>query len=308
MIQIRRILCPVDFSEFSRRALEYAAALSRLYEAELTVLHVRPPSPAVSGLERTPSRAVLAPLDGEPLADELRSLFGETAGQWPTPELRVLSGPVVGTILDVAVEVNADLVVLGTHGRTGFERFVLGSVTEKIVRKAPCPVLTVSSRAEDVPAHALFARILCGADFSDASGHAVNYALSLAQAAKGRVTLLHVVEPLPNGSLSKYPEFDLERYRCGLMKDARAKLEALVPRDARGSCDRGTRVASGKPYQEILRAALEERSDLIVLGVHGHGAVDRMLFGSTTQAVVRQAACPVLSVRTRPATLALQGR
>jgi nucleotide-binding universal stress UspA family protein len=298
VIQIRRILCPVDFSEFSRRALEYAAALSRLYEAELTVLHVGPLGPTVSGRERTPSQTALAPLDGEPLAEELRSLFGETADHRPTPELRVLSGPVVGTILDVAGEVNADLIVLGTHGRTGFERFVLGSVTEKIVRKAPCPVLTVSRRAADAPAHALFARVLCGADFSAASGHAVDYALSLAEAARGRVTLLHVVEQLPNGSLSKYPEFDLERYRCSLMKDARAKLEGLVPKHTLDSCDPDTRVACGKPYQEILRTAREERSDLIVLGVHGHGPIDRMLFGSTTQAVVRQAACPVLSVRT----------
>lgn len=298
MVQIRRILCPVDFSEFSRCALDHAAALSRLYQAELTVVHVSPPSPTLPASERAPGQTVLAPLDGEPLAEELRSLFGATSDQHPVPEFRVLAGPVVGTILDLADETNTDLIVLGTHGRTGFERFVLGSVTEKVVRKAPCPVLTVSRHAEDVPANAHFSRILCGVDFSDASRHAVNYGLSLAEAAGGRVTLLHVVEPLPSGSLSKYPQFDVVRYRCSLMQDAREELERLVPADVRSVRRPDTRVACGKPYREILRTASEERSDLVVLGVHGQGAIDRMLFGSTTQAVVRQAACPVLSVRT----------
>lgn len=297
MIKIRRILCPVDFSEFSRRALDHAAGLSRWYEAALTVVHVSPLMPTVFGLEPAPSEAMLAPFDREAVGRELAAFVGKTAEGRPEPQLRVLAGPTVGTILSLAAESATDLIVLGTHGRSGFERFMLGSVTEKVVRKAPCPVLTVPRRAEGTPERALFGRILCGVDFSDASRRAVEYGLSLAQEAKAHVTLLHVVEWLPDESFSKYPQFDVDHYRRTLMTDARAKLEELVPEDARNWCEPDTKLLSGKPYQEILRAAAGERSDLIVLGVHGRGPVDRMLFGSTTQAIVRQAACPVLSIR-----------
>jgi nucleotide-binding universal stress UspA family protein len=297
VIQIRRILCPVDFSEFSRRALDHAAALARWYGAELTIIHVSPLMPTIFGFEPAPSAAVLAPFDREAVGRELLAFVGEMAQERPTPELRVLAGPTVRTILSLAAEAGTDLIVLGTHGRAGFERFMLGSVTEKVVRRAPCPVLTVPRRAEGMPERALFGRILCGVDFSDASRRAVDYALSLAQEAKAHVTLLHVVEWLPEESFSKYPQFDVDHYRRTLMTDARAKLEQLVPEDARNWCEPDTRLVSGKPYQEILRIAADQRSDLIVLGVHGCGPVDRMLFGSTTQAVVRQASCPVLTIR-----------
>jgi nucleotide-binding universal stress UspA family protein len=297
VIQIRRILCPVDFSEFSRRALEHAVALSRWYEAELTILHVSPLTPTIFGLEPAPSEAILAPFDRAAVGRELAAFVGDTKDVRPAPQRRALAGPTVGTILAFAAEAGTDLIVLGTHGRTGFERFMLGSVTEKVVRRAPCPVLTVPRRAEGAPEGALFGRILCGVDFSDASRRAVDYGLSLAQEAKAHVTLLHVVEWLPDESFSKYPQFDVDHYRRTLLTDARAKLEELVPEDARNWCDPDTRLVSGKPYQEILRIAADERSDLIVLGVHGRGPVDRMLFGSTTQAIVRQAACPVLTIR-----------
>ena len=297
MIQIRRILCPVDSSESSRRALDHALALSRWYEAELTILHVSPLMPTIFGLEPAPSEAMLAPFDRQAVGRELAAFVGNTADVRPAPQLRVLAGPTVGTILAFAAEAGTDLIVLGTHGRTGFERFMLGSVTEKVVRRAPCPVLTVPRRAEGAPERALFGRILCGVDFSDASRRAVDYGLSLAQEAKARVTLLDVVEWLPDESFSKYPQFDVDHYRRTLLTDARAKLEELVPEDARNWCEPDTRLVSGKPYQEILRVAGEERSDLIVLGLQGRGPVDRMLFGSTVQAIVRQAACPVLTIR-----------
>lgn len=297
MIRVRQILCPVDFSPFSRRALDHAAVLARWYEAQLTVLHVSPLVPTMFGLEPALSAATLAPFDRETLGRELLAFVGETVKATPAPQLVVRSGPAAATILEYAAENNVDLVVLGTHGRTGFERFMLGSVTEKVVRKAPCPVLTVPRRAADGPERPLFARILCGVDFSEASGRAAEYALALAQEARGRLTLLHVVEWLPDESFAKYPQFDLDHYRRSLLSDARMRLEELVPEEARNWCAPDARVACGKPYQELLRVAGDDAADLIVLGVHGRGPIDRMFFGSTTQQVVRQAECPVLTIR-----------
>jgi nucleotide-binding universal stress UspA family protein len=253
--------------------------------------------PTLFGMEPAVNAATLAPFDREALGRELLKFVGETANATPRPQLLVRSGPAAATVLGYAVENNTDLIVLGTHGRTGFERFMLGSVTEKVVRKATCPVLAVPRSASESPQRPLFGRILCAVDFSPASDRAAQYALSLAQEAKGHVTLLHVVEWLPDASFAKYPGFDVDHFRKSLLADARARTEALVPEEARAWCEVDTRVVCGKPYQEILRIARNDDADLVVLGVHGHGPIDRMLFGSTPQQVVRQAECPVLTIR-----------
>ena len=155
------------------------------------------------------------------------------------------------------------------------------------------------ARCEGQPERPVFARILCGAEFSEPSDYAAGYALSLAQEANGRLTLLHVVDWMPDKNLAKFPEFEPAAYREVVIREARRRLEALVPEEARDWCEPDLWISCGKPYREILRIAAEEGSDLVVLGVHGRGPVDRLLFGSTTQHVVRQALCPVLTVRAR---------
>lgn len=297
MTRFRRILCPVDFSTFARHALDHAEVLARWYEAELVVLHVSPAMPTMFAPDPAMNAATLGVFDKETLRRDLREFVGETKASKGAPEIVLRSGAAATEILRYAADTTTDLVVLGTHGRTGFEHFMLGSVTEKVVRKAFCPVLTVPPRAELQPEGPLFGRILCGVDFSETSDEAVWHALSLAQEAKGRLTLLHVLEWMPDRSLAEYPQFDLEQYRRSLVSDARTRLEALVPEEARNWCEAEARVAYGKPYQEILRIAKEEAADLIVTGTHGSGPLDRMLFGSTAQHLVRQAACPVLTIR-----------
>ena len=141
-------------------------------------------------------------------------------------------------------------------------------------------------------------RILCPIDFSESSLDALAYALSLAEEADARLTLLHVVElPLV---LSQEPlalEVDLTRIREAGVADARRRLHALIPEHARAYCTVETTVVEGRSHVEILRQAAEQQSDLIVMGVHGRGVVDRLIFGSTTHHVIRAAPCPVLCVR-----------
>ena len=248
------------------------------------------PDPAMSA-------ATLGVFDRETLRRDLLKFVGETMGSKAAPEIVLRSGAAAPEILHYAAETSTDLVVLGTHGRTGFEHFMLGSITEKVVRRAPCPVLTVPRGDDRQPESPLFSRILCGVDFSETSDQAASHALSLAQEAKGRLTLLHVLEWMPDRTLAEYPQFNLEQYRRSLISDARTRLEALVPEEARNWCEANARVAYGKPYQEILRIAREDAADLIVTGTHGSGPLDRMLFGSTAQHLVRQAVCPVLTIR-----------
>jgi nucleotide-binding universal stress UspA family protein len=298
MIKMSRILCPVDFSPFSRRALDHAAVLAQWYASELEVVHVVPFMPTIFGVAAGISAATLGPSETEALRRELQAFTAATRDKVPNLEIVLREGSAPFEILRQADDTKADLIVLGTHGRSGFERWILGSVTEKVLRKACCPVLTVPPTEMDGAAdRPRFRRVMCPVDFSDASAHAAQYALSLAQEGKAHVTFLHVVEWLPSDEFDRFPAFDTAAFRRHALTEAKVRLEQVVPAEARDWCEPEERISCGKPYQEILRLAAAEGSDLIVMGSHGRGPVDRLLFGSTTQHVVRQATCPVLTVR-----------
>jgi nucleotide-binding universal stress UspA family protein len=296
MITFKTILCPVDSSEFSVRALRYAAELASWYDAELVALSVS--SELMPALPLTSAEASFLedPHRGRNPDDALRT-FVSDAGVSSAVRLMTADGPIVQEILRIAVELPADLIVMGTHGVSGFERLLLGSVTEKVLRKAPCPVLTVPRLATADAAHApTFKTIVCAFDFSEASKRGLECALSLAQEAGGRLLLLHALEGLAEVQSPLTAYFDVEEVRRALARDTQAELEALVPDDARAWCEAEVIVGQGKPYREVLRVAGERHADLIVLGVQGRGALDLTLFGSTTQHVVRSATCPVLTV------------
>jgi nucleotide-binding universal stress UspA family protein len=295
LIQIRHILCPVDLSPFSKRALVHAAVLAGWYEAKLTTLHVDPLVPVLYGFPD-----VAAVPSGSPDSDRVRAeveRFVQAAVAPQPAQIVVRTGAPAPQILQYAAEVTTDLLVLGTHGRSGFERLMLGSVTEKVLRKASCPVLTVPRDVAAPQEAPLFKRILCGVDFSKASERASAHAVSLAQEAKGSLMLLYVAEPAPEEPLFRYEGIDAPERRQRVFAEARSRLEKLVPEAARNWCEVELRLACGKPYREILRIATEEHADLVVLGMHGHNALDEMVFGSTTQHVSRRAPCPLLTIR-----------
>jgi nucleotide-binding universal stress UspA family protein len=211
----------------------------------------------------------------------------------------VYEGRVVAEILERARAWPADLLVMGTHGRGGFERWVLGSVTEKVLRKAPCPVLTVPPPASGLhPSGAvLYRAIVCPVDFSDASLAALRHALKLAEESAAEITVLHVIEWLVEDEPgARIAGFDVPEFRRYLEQDAREKLKGTVPEEARDWCRPREEVVGGRPWREILRVADERQADLVVMGVRGRHPVDIALFGSTTHHVVRGARCPVLVV------------
>ena len=198
-------------------------------------------------------------------------------------------------IVEVAGRIEADLIVLGTHGRSGFERLLLGSVTEKVVRTSKVPVVTVpppSVSTSTLP----FRRVLCGIDFSAPSMTGLRFALSLAKESNSTLTLLHVLEFGPESEAFSTQPFDMATYRDAVRVDATRRLADLVTEDVRTWCAPETRLLSGKPYEQILAVAAETRTDLIVLGVHGRNSLDMMVFGSTTNQVIRHATCPVLTL------------
>lgn len=305
MIELRQILCPVDFSEFSQRALDRAFAVARCYGSTVTALHVVSPVPAAAlpgpyyfGSE-TPPPMVLPPTDrGVVTAQVQRLVESERVPDVPVNVLVEEASAVYREILAQADRLAADLVVMGTHGRSGFERLFLGSTAEKVLRKARCPVLTVPPKAPDamprgpVP----FIRILCAIDFSPSSKVALDYSISLAERADATLTLVHVIEVFPHyHELSPPAAVDVTAWTT----EANRRLREMVPDAVRARCTVKEVVSTGKAYREILALAADLDSDLIVMGVQGRGAADLLFLGSTTHHVIREARCPVLTLRER---------
>ena len=198
MLEIRRILCPTDLSDIAPRTFENALALARFHRAEVELLYVSEPLLPGTGFSRVrirPGASSTRPFAGASARRSTRSSPRSAPGAVSvTP--KVVEGRVVAELLARARSWPADLIVMGTHGRGGFERWVLGSVTEKVLRQAPCPVLTVPPPAIGVhpEGSVLFRRIVCPVDFSPASLAALSHALRLAEESCAELHVLHVVE------------------------------------------------------------------------------------------------------------------
>ena len=298
-LNIERILCPTDFSSFSEHALERAAGVASWFGARLTLLHVVPPMmgvvPPESGVPFVVAPVDLLRVQEETAATNLERLAAPIRARELQVETRVLVGDPSREIETAAEALPADLIVMGTHGRGGFERLVMGSVAEKMLRRAPCPVLIVGN---DVTPYGrpLFQRILCAVDLTEASAGTVDMAFSLAGENQAKVTMLHVVESLAGEgtALLGIPEPEVASIRGTLAERATAGLWRMMPSDALHFRDR---VEIGTAWRTILRVAQESASDLIVLGAHARGRFGRLFLGSTANQVVRHAHCPVLVTR-----------
>jgi nucleotide-binding universal stress UspA family protein len=291
MIRIGHVLCPVDFSEISRRALDHAAALADWYAARLTVLNVYPVMPVMD----VPP-LVLDDKGREEITGELRRFTAAIPSTVPV-ELRVEQAETIHqAIHQQASSAGVDLLVMGSHGRSGFKRILLGSVTERVIRHAPCPTLIVPARAHDVVPEGpvRFGTILCPVDFSEHSVRAAEYAMNIAEEADAELHLLHVVT-LPPELHELVSSFD--DVRSQVETDRLGRLNALIPSDASSYCTVHTALREGVVHREILAAAAEQPADLIVMGAQGRGAIDAVIFGSNTARVARAAYCPVLVVR-----------
>lgn len=301
MVNISRILCPVDFSDVSRRALDYAVGMARWYGATLSVLHVArvsvPSTAFGAGAAVIMEPAVLSLVEHEKLrADLLAFANAKPAGEVRI-EVEVVEGQAWREIRDRGAALDASLLVVGTHGRSGFERLMLGSVTEKLLRVAPCPVLTVPPGAS-FRSPGVFKSVLCATDFSPAAGVATCWAAALAEEGDAELLLLHVAEEhtMP-GNETWSPPAALAEFRQEYDRWCTARLREAVPETARTWCTVHELTVRGVPHAEIVRTAAAYRCDLIVLGVAGHHSLGDRVFGSTSQHVVRAATCPVLTTR-----------
>lgn len=297
-INIKNILCTTDFSRFSNLAISYALSMAGAFDAKLYVCHVIDLTTAgmygeaFLAFDEQESRITSRALG------ELRATMGDRLPNW---EPLVVSGHPADEISRLCEERKVDLVISATRGRSGFKRFLIGSVTGRLMRTLPCPLLVVQSIEEvpDVPRDQGFEmkRILVGCDFSEDSYLAFQYGVSLAQEFQAELHLAHVIEPSVYKDLLKPAPSVVEELREALRDALDEKLEGMVPDEALSWCTLKTTLLAGHPHEELVKYARLNKIDLIVLGIRGHGMVETLLIGSTTDRLTVRSPCPVLCVR-----------
>ena len=295
-IDFDRIVCATDFSDFSNRSLHYGISFAKEFNAKLFVCHIID-QPSISAY----SEAYIDPADQKKGAFEyaqkiLDPFFKGHTLKW---ELLVRTGQPTEEIATLIDEKKIDLVIAATHGRSGLKRFVIGSVTERLLHRLSCPLLVVNSLKEPPSLNEkrgiALKKILVGCDFSSTSEKAFQIGLSLAQEFESELHLVHIIAPPIYTDLVASASVDAE-FQDLLQRRLTEKLDHMIPPEAHSWCRVKTSLLDGFPFEEITRYADNHQIDLLVMGIRGRGLVETMLVGSTTDRVIRNAPCPVLCV------------
>lgn len=288
MLSIRRILFPTDLSESGRKPFPKAVALADWYDAELRILHV------VKAEEEANGRFPL-------MRDQLKEWSTTVRSDQDTVPIDQIaihqdrvgaSSPTEGITQYVRNE-GIDLVVMGTHGRRGVNRMVFGSVTEKVVRRAQCPVLTVREGSEVEPTQTV-RRMVVPVDFSEASKMALRHAKEIALTYGAKLELVHVVEEMVHPSAygvepPGVPGNDI-------LNRLERSLAEMVRKDI-GYEHVRVKATVGHPPSAILDYVRNRNADLVVIATHGRTGLDRILIGSVAEPVIRRSPTPVFVVK-----------
>ncbi len=291
-MNFNKILVPVDFSEFSDMAVDYALFLAENYNARITLMHsLVLHHEDVEGETHLKDYAKFAQDKEKEIRAELQQRHNREAGKRGLSiEAHIRRGiNAADSILEYIDEQEFDLVVMGTHGRTGLKKFLYGSVAEKVVRLSPIPVLTTHQKLQKFSLQ----KILVPIDFSDNSKKALDFAEPIAKKFDSRLTFLHVVEQeVPPAYYAATVEsiFSIDKD----FKDR--SIEKLKELTGYEEKDADLVITEGRSHKDIVDYAEDNNFDLIIMATRGLSVLDHFLIGSTTERVVRLASCPVLTV------------
>jgi nucleotide-binding universal stress UspA family protein len=310
----KKILVPLDLSARALKALQHAQALARRFGSELHLVHITEPlvyptdlgyAPVVSGDLETELQ--------EGSRERLAAVVEAVRQAGFTVSGRLQVGRPHTEIVAAAADFGADLVVLTTHGFTGLKHVLLGSVAERVVRHAPCPVWVVrdperepasteggvgaGDKAKETPDVLGLQRVVVATDFSEASRAALEYAAALAQVFRAGLLLVHVTElPYVEANLA---DVDTRVFEETTRQQAEEQLSKLVQAHQAAGLSVESRLVVGAAWHETVELARETGAGLIVAGTHGYTGLKHALLGSTAERLVRHAPCPVLVVRRR---------
>jgi nucleotide-binding universal stress UspA family protein len=300
-MRLRNVLLPTDFSDSADGAVPYAVYLSTRCDATLHLFHA-----VVHSGELAEDEAKLAELE-EDIARRMervaklrlgRMLTAHDFGDVPLVKAHAVCDAAAPAILTYAERNGVDLIVMGTHGRRGIRRLILGSVAEEIIRRAQCPVLTVREREAD-QSQTTVERILAPVDFSEPSLQALAYAKHLADIYHARLQLLHVVPQLVQPSFYARRGNDFMEFESDIIGKAKAEMLQRCDEVEGPEVSVEAHAVAGRPAYEIIRFAERQQSDLIVIATQGLTGLSLFLIGSVAQRVARRAPCPVLSINPR---------
>ena len=294
-----RILFATDGSQGSATAEAYACVLAQSWGASLTVMSVLEFPPGMNP-DYPVNRLYLGELLKE-TTEKLVDLKARLVALGISVQSCIATGIPSEEVLAVARTKDTDLIVVGTRGKTGLEHVLLGSTAERIIRMAPCPVLTVpmdkqrtDGRSSTEKPSTTPKRMLVPVDFSDCSLDALEYGALIAQRSNASLKLLHVLEPVSYGLDFTLPHMaERESSKTAVTK----RLSDLVSALTSGGLASDFLISGGLPADSILDAARAQSVDVIVMGTHGRRGLSHALFGSVAESVLRRSSCPVLTVR-----------
>jgi len=289
---MRKILVPVDFSEYSDNALEYAMFLAEKFHSKVTLFHM-----VLEFDESLVQQEIIKTYENIIIWNEnnktkqLKKLCTNAEKSGIHMDSILLRGVnVASNIIDLVNQKEFDLIIMGTHGHTGLRKWLLGSNAEKVVQISPIPVLTVHKNFDKIK----IKRILVPVDFSEYSKIAIDRSITIAEEFKAEIEFLHVVE------MEEHPEFYKTSFQSILQTNPGLKrhiIKNLKKLTGKSIMKANYTVLEGKVYKEITKHAQQKHIDLIIMPAHGMSKLSHFLIGSNTERVVRVASCSVLTIR-----------
>jgi nucleotide-binding universal stress UspA family protein len=303
-IHLKTILCAIDFSKFTNQTLQYGVGLSKSFGARLLVFHsIHIPedqlfAPPIAEHEEEAHRMADLALE------KIEKLMEPYKVNWAPA---VTKGDPVDRIAAMAEQADVDLVMAVSHGFSGLKRFLMGTVVERMARGLSRPFWVIRPKRRSMPsetqAHFSLKKIVVGCDLSPDISPALEYAGYFAKKFNSEVHLIHTMESPVNEKVVDNTEGPYEKVQQTLQQRLRDRLWSMCPESRDEGFNVRAVIETGIPGEALIRYSKEQAADLMVVGIKRHGTIEKLLVGSTTEAVIRRSPCPVLVVSPDVASL-----
>jgi len=296
-IGINKILCATDFSEFSSRVLDYGIMLAQSFNARLYIFHAvhfaKDGLYSTDVLERGEKQQRLA----RQASEKIETSMSGAGIEW---ESAISCGEPVEEISRVTMEKEIDMVIAASHGLSGFKRFILGTVVEKLARTLPLPILTIlssgNSRNDGFRSTGRIKHILVGCNSWSDTDPVLSFATNFAGLIQSELHLLHAIEAPLNQDLVDPTQGPYEKVQNDLQDQLHRRLEQTISPDVKDRLKINTAVTAGLPGEALASHAEKMDADMIIVGVKQQNILEKFIVGSTTESILRHAPCPVLTI------------